>query len=375
MSLSPLLFEIGLVLQTLDVGENFIEGFDDHSGDAAGIVQLPQQLEVFEVFRGLELAPEPRAESSLTGEKEIHVMCDQPERPLGDGTAHGLGSGAGMILRVQRLAHVVQQGRQQKLLIIGPRLARQVKDLKAVIEDVTLGMELRVLLDGFQGNQAHPVDGEPVEVLGQCNHAFALRGLGHRRLLAGIVLTTTRPPESHELVANLAVGGQVSRPHAVPEHRRGLTLCHIKIVLASTIKPVQRARRPKISGRVQQAPRRLECDLLPEPLRRGREAILLAKLVVHHYLQPPDRFYMVRRPLGMQTHPPGARATLGNDQSSGTRVPGSQMTSVIVSKTPRRANSVRMPASASLSIARTASTTSAIRQCRASRPWTAAATQ
>ena len=150
-----------------------------------------------------------------------------------------------------RLAHVVQQGRQQELLIIGPRLARQVKDLKAVIEYVALGMELRVLLDGFQGNQAHPVDGEPVEVLGQCNHAFALRGLGHRRLFAAIVLTTTRPPESHKLVANLAVGGQVSRPHAVPEHRRGLPLCHIKIVLASTIKPVQRARRPKLSGRVQ----------------------------------------------------------------------------------------------------------------------------
>ena len=38
-------------------------------------------------------------------------MDDQPERPLGDGAAHGLGPGAGMILRVQRLAHVVQQGR------------------------------------------------------------------------------------------------------------------------------------------------------------------------------------------------------------------------------------------------------------------------
>ena len=111
--------------------------------------------------------------------------ADQPERPLGDGTAQGLGPGVGMILRIHRLAHVVQQGRQQELLVVGPRLARQVKDLKAVIEDVTLGMELRVLLDGFQGNQAHPVDGEPVEVLGQCSHAFALRGLGHRRLLAG----------------------------------------------------------------------------------------------------------------------------------------------------------------------------------------------
>ena len=48
------------MLQTLDVGEHFIEGLDDHSGDAAGVVQLPQQLEVFEVFRGLELASEPR---------------------------------------------------------------------------------------------------------------------------------------------------------------------------------------------------------------------------------------------------------------------------------------------------------------------------
>ena len=112
------------MLQTLDVGEHFIEGLDDHSGDAAGVVQLPQQLEVFEVFRGLELAPEPR-ETSLAGDQEIHVVADQPERPLGDGPAQGLDPGVRMILRVNGLAHVVQQGRKQEFLIIGPRLARR----------------------------------------------------------------------------------------------------------------------------------------------------------------------------------------------------------------------------------------------------------
>ena len=111
------------MLQTLDVGEHFIEGLDHHSGDAAGVVQLSQQLEVFEVFRGLELASKPCAEPSLAGDQQIHVVPDQPERPLGDGAAQGLGSGVGMILRVNGLAHVVQQGRQQELLIIGPRLA------------------------------------------------------------------------------------------------------------------------------------------------------------------------------------------------------------------------------------------------------------
>ena len=45
------------MLQALDVGENFIEGLDDHSGNSAGVVEIPQQPEVFEVFRGLELAP------------------------------------------------------------------------------------------------------------------------------------------------------------------------------------------------------------------------------------------------------------------------------------------------------------------------------
>ena len=48
------------MLQTLDVRENFIEGLDNHAGNAAGVVDFAQKLQILEVFGGLELASKPR---------------------------------------------------------------------------------------------------------------------------------------------------------------------------------------------------------------------------------------------------------------------------------------------------------------------------
>ncbi len=49
----------------------------------------------------------------------------------------------------------------------------------------------------------------------------------------------------------------------MPQDCRGLTLGHVELVLARAVQPVQRVRLCLISGRVQQAPGRLESDLLP----------------------------------------------------------------------------------------------------------------
>ena len=53
------LLEILLVFQAPHVCEHLVERIDSHSGYAAGIVELSQQLEIVKVFRGLELAPGP----------------------------------------------------------------------------------------------------------------------------------------------------------------------------------------------------------------------------------------------------------------------------------------------------------------------------
>ena len=47
-----------------------------------------------------------------------------------------------MIRRVQALADVVQQGRQQELLVVRPVLAGQLEHLQLMVQDVPLGMVL-----------------------------------------------------------------------------------------------------------------------------------------------------------------------------------------------------------------------------------------
>ena len=61
--------------------------------------------------------------------------------------------------------------------------------MQAVVERVPLGVVPGILLDRFQRDQAHPVDGEPVEVLGH-RREVALR-LGRRRFVA------RKEPKSH----------------------------------------------------------------------------------------------------------------------------------------------------------------------------------
>ena len=63
-----------------------------------------------------------------------------------------------MILRIDRLADVVQQRRQQKLLIVRQLVAGQIVHLQTVIQRVALGMPLGALLHALQRQQQHLVN-------------------------------------------------------------------------------------------------------------------------------------------------------------------------------------------------------------------------
>ena len=79
------------------------------------------------------------------------------------GPFEGLQGRVDVVGRVDRLAHVVQQGRQEELLVVRPLLAGQLEDLEAVIEGIALGMVLRALLDAFERLQQHPEEQERVD--------------------------------------------------------------------------------------------------------------------------------------------------------------------------------------------------------------------
>ena len=159
-------------------------------------------------------------------------MLDQPERPLGDGAAERLDARGDVVLRVDGLADVVQQGGQQELLVVGPRVAGQLEDLQAVKERIALGMIPGVLLDRFQRLQPHLVDGEPVEMIGHRGDAGRLlaRDPSSGRGSAGPAPPVDSRQSDDELLADLGVGREVARPDAVAQHGRRLPLGHVEVV-------------------------------------------------------------------------------------------------------------------------------------------------
>jgi hypothetical protein len=86
----------------------------------------------------------------------------------------------------------VQQRRQQKLLVIGQRVAGVVEHLQAVIERVPLGMVLEVLLDVLQRQQQALIDLEPIDLLGR---------LGHGRLHVEIGILARQQRSSSPMLA------------------------------------------------------------------------------------------------------------------------------------------------------------------------------
>ena len=76
------------------------------------------------------------------------MVLDQPGGPRRDEALQGLQRRRHVLPRIDRLAHVVQQRRQQKLLVVGQLLAGQLEDLQAVVEQVAF----RMGLDGSPGS-------------------------------------------------------------------------------------------------------------------------------------------------------------------------------------------------------------------------------
>ena len=106
-----------------------------------------KEQEVVEVLGRLEANPGAMSEGAVTIGLGFHVMLVQPGCPLGDRTFESLEGRIDVVGRVDGLAHVVKQGGQQELLVVGPLVAGQLEDLKAMVEGITLGMVLRALLD------------------------------------------------------------------------------------------------------------------------------------------------------------------------------------------------------------------------------------
>ena len=75
----------------------------------------------------------------------FHVVGDEPGSPRRDMLRQGLQAGGHVILAIDRLAHVVQEGRQEELLVVRQFIPGQIEDLKTVIQGVAFGM----ILAGF----------------------------------------------------------------------------------------------------------------------------------------------------------------------------------------------------------------------------------
>src|SRR5207247_4180792 len=113
----PLSSTIVTSLQLAQVVERLVNRADDGPRDAAARVALLQQQQVLEVRRRLQRPPQAGAEFPGAVVVGVHVVLDQEPGPLGDQPVQGLQRGADVVGRVQPLADVVQQRRQQELLV------------------------------------------------------------------------------------------------------------------------------------------------------------------------------------------------------------------------------------------------------------------
>ena len=84
----------------------------------------------------MQLALRLRPQRPVAQRLCVHVMRDQPGRPLGDQPVERTQARLDVSAAVDPLADVVQQRRQQELLVVGPFFARQLEDLQRVIQNV-----------------------------------------------------------------------------------------------------------------------------------------------------------------------------------------------------------------------------------------------
>ena len=114
------LLQVALVFQTFDVSQDLLERFDGLSRDSPGVIERAKQLEILVILGGFELAFQSRAQGTVPAGEQVHVMFDQPECPLGDRTAERLDARDDVVVRLDGLAHIVQERGEEEFLIVGP---------------------------------------------------------------------------------------------------------------------------------------------------------------------------------------------------------------------------------------------------------------
>ncbi|MFO0959776.1 MAG: hypothetical protein U0800_20460 [Isosphaeraceae bacterium] len=117
---------------------------------------------------------------------------------------------------VDRLVYAQQRG-QQELLVVGDVLpGASPESLQAVVERIPLGMAAGVLLDPLQWFEPHPVDGEPIHMIGHLQGFFLVAFVPGYRWLG------TRPYQLEHLLADLGIAGQIAGPNRLAQDRGGL---------------------------------------------------------------------------------------------------------------------------------------------------------
>ena len=158
---SPTMMIAGLRLQLFvrqlaEELERFIELAYRRASNPAATIQLVQEHQIIVILRCLNPRASLDAERTESQRLRLHVVGDKPLCAFGNGAFQSLQRGRDVVGRVDGLANVVQQGGQQKFLVVWPLVARQFEDLQAVVKDISFRMVLRALLDPLHRLQEHP---------------------------------------------------------------------------------------------------------------------------------------------------------------------------------------------------------------------------
>ncbi len=88
------------------------------AGHAARAVAFAEQEQFLEVLILLKSAAGAGSNRPIVESMGLHVMLDQPQRPLRAKLFKRLEGGSHVIAGIDRLAHIVQECREQEFLII-----------------------------------------------------------------------------------------------------------------------------------------------------------------------------------------------------------------------------------------------------------------
>ena len=105
------------------------------AGRASVAITFGEAQEVFEIGRLLEALSCSGAECGVEQVEPVGVVEDQPGGSFGDCVAQRIDDRLFVVVRVDRLAGVVEEGRGQELFVVGELFAGQGVDLERVSAD------------------------------------------------------------------------------------------------------------------------------------------------------------------------------------------------------------------------------------------------